>query len=90
MPVVNLELIDKYAEITRRVQAHAVEQAWSLDWTQFARYRNAEREARTAGNLRGALRNLARHAAANDVEIDALEGALECGLEAGDVGRCGR
>jgi protein phosphatase len=44
--------------LTRRVQAHAVEQAWSLDWTQFARYRRAESEARAAGKLRAALRNL--------------------------------
>jgi len=55
---INLELIDKYAELTRRVQAHAVEQAWSLDWTQFAKYRRGESEARAAGNLRGALRNI--------------------------------
>jgi protein phosphatase len=55
---ISLELIDRYAELTRRVQAHAVEQAWSLDWTQFAKHRRAESEARAAGNLRGALRHL--------------------------------
>jgi protein phosphatase len=56
--LINVELIERYNELTRRVQAHAVEQAWSLDWTQFARYRRAESEARTAGKLRTALRNL--------------------------------
>jgi protein phosphatase len=55
---ITLELIDKYSELTRRVRAHAVEQAWSLDWTQFAKYQRGESEARAAGNLRGALRNL--------------------------------
>jgi serine/threonine protein phosphatase PrpC len=55
---VSLELIDKYSELTRRVQAHAIEQAWSLDWTQFAKYRRLEGEARAAGNHRGALRNI--------------------------------
>jgi protein phosphatase len=55
---ISLELIDQYSELIRRVQAHAVEQAWSLDWTQFAKYRRSESEARAASNLRGALRNL--------------------------------
>jgi len=55
---ITLELIDRYTELTRRIQAHAIEQAWSLDWTQFARYRRAEGEARDAGDLRAALRNL--------------------------------
>jgi hypothetical protein len=55
---ITLELIDKYSDLVRRVQAHAVEQAWSLDWTQFAKYRRSESEARTAGDLRAALRNL--------------------------------
>jgi protein phosphatase len=55
---ISLELIDRYSDLTRRVQAHAVEQAWSLDWTQFAKYRRGESEARSAGNLRTALRNL--------------------------------
>jgi protein phosphatase len=55
---ITLELIDRYADLTRRVQAHAVEQAWSLDWTQFARYRRAESEARSAGKLRASLRNI--------------------------------
>jgi protein phosphatase len=52
------ELIDKYLELTRRAQAQAVENAWSLDWTQFAKHRRAETEARAADNLRLALREL--------------------------------
>jgi protein phosphatase len=55
---ITLEQIDRYSELTRRIQAHAIEQAWSLDWTQFAKFRRGESEARAAGNLRGALRNL--------------------------------
>jgi protein phosphatase len=52
------DLIEKYVELTRRAQAHAVEHAWSLDWTQFAKHRRGETEARSAGNLRAALREL--------------------------------
>ncbi len=56
--LITLDLIDKYSELTRRVQAHAIEQTWTLDWNQFAKYRRGETEARAAGNLRAALRNL--------------------------------
>jgi protein phosphatase len=52
------ELVDQLSELTRRVQAAAVEQAWSLDWTLFAKYRRKEGEARTSGNLRKALKNI--------------------------------
>lgn len=52
------EFVDQLSELTRRVQAAAVEQAWSLDWTLFAKYRRQEGEARAAGNLRKALRNV--------------------------------
>jgi serine/threonine protein phosphatase PrpC len=55
---ISIELIDRYSDLIRRVQAHAVEQAWSLDWTQFSGYRRQEHEARAAGDLRAALRNL--------------------------------
>jgi protein phosphatase len=55
---ITVELIDKYSELIRRIQAHAVEQAWSLDWTEFSRFRRLESEARADGNLRAALRNL--------------------------------
>lgn len=55
---ITLELIDRLSELTRKVQAHAIEQAWSLDWTEFAQHRRQEGEARAAGNLRGALRSV--------------------------------
>ncbi|MFO0952225.1 MAG: protein phosphatase 2C domain-containing protein [Isosphaeraceae bacterium] len=50
------EMLEKLAELTRRVQQHAVEQAWSLDWTAFAQYRREEAEARAAGNPRKTLK----------------------------------
>ncbi|MDR3632269.1 MAG: protein phosphatase 2C domain-containing protein [Isosphaeraceae bacterium] len=49
-------LVDKLGELTRKVQAAAVEQAWSLDWTALTTFRRKETEARSAGNLRGALK----------------------------------
>lgn len=52
------EFVDQLSELTRRVQAAAVEQAWTLDWSLFAKYRRQEGEARSAGNLRKALRNI--------------------------------
>jgi protein phosphatase len=53
---ITAEVVEKFSDLTRRVQSHAIEQAWSLDWTEFARCRRLESEARTAGNLRGALK----------------------------------
>ena len=41
-----------------QTQAHAIEHAWSLDWTQFVKHRRGEAEARAAGNFRAALREL--------------------------------
>lgn len=55
---ITLEVVVRFHDLTRRIQAHAIEQAWSLDWTQFAQYRRQEQEARTAGNLREALKNV--------------------------------
>ena len=52
------DLIERLAELTRRVQQHAVEHAWSLDWTQFAQFRREEAEAKSAGNRRKTLRAL--------------------------------
>ena len=52
------EMIEKVAELTRRVQAHAVEHAWSLDWTGFAQQRRLEAEAKAAGNPRKTLKAL--------------------------------
>lgn len=53
---VSEELVNKLGELTRKVQAAAVEQAWSLDWTALTTFRRKETEARAAGNLRGALK----------------------------------
>ncbi len=50
------ELIEKLSELTRKVQAHAVDQAWSIDWTALAEFRRAEAEARSAKNPRKALK----------------------------------
>lgn len=55
---ITAELVEKLSELTRKVQAYAIEQAWSLDWTQFAQHRRQESEARAAGNMRGALRSV--------------------------------
>jgi protein phosphatase len=49
-------LIENLSDLTRRAQAYAVENAWSLDWTQFALRRREESEARKAGNPRKALK----------------------------------
>jgi protein phosphatase len=49
-------LVEKYSELTRRVQSHAVDHAWSLDWTEFALHRREEAEAKAAGNLRKELK----------------------------------
>jgi serine/threonine protein phosphatase PrpC len=51
-------LIESLADLTRRVQAYAVEHAWPLDWTLFARYRREESEARAAANPRKTLKAL--------------------------------
>lgn len=53
---ITAELVERCSDLTRRVQAYAIEQAWSLDWTEFATYRRREGEARALGNLRGALK----------------------------------
>jgi serine/threonine protein phosphatase PrpC len=53
---IEAELIEKFSDLTRRVQSHAVEHAWSLDWTQFATYRREEAEAKAGGSPRKTLR----------------------------------
>ncbi len=53
---INDELLDKFTELTRKVQSHAVENAWSLDWTAFAELRRAQADAKTAGNPRKTLK----------------------------------
>jgi PPM family protein phosphatase len=50
------ELIEKLSELTRKVQAHAVDQAWAIDWTSLAEFRRTEAEARGAKNPRKALK----------------------------------
>jgi protein phosphatase len=55
---INVELIDRFHDLTRRVQNHAVEHAWKLDWTTLASYRREEAEAKAAGNLRKTLKIL--------------------------------
>ena len=52
------ELLEKFADLTRRVQAHAIEHAWNLDWTEFTQYRREESEAKAAGNPRKTLKAL--------------------------------
>jgi PPM family protein phosphatase len=53
---INTELVEKLSELTRRVQTHAVEHAWSLDWTQFAQHRREEADAKANGNPRKSLK----------------------------------
>jgi len=53
---ITAEMIDKLEDLTRKVQAHAVENAWSMDWTAFAEYRRAQIEAKAAGNPRKTLK----------------------------------
>ncbi|MDE2508483.1 MAG: serine/threonine-protein phosphatase [Planctomycetota bacterium] len=48
-------LVESLDELTRRVQAAAVEQSWSIDWTNLATLRRLEAEALQAGNHRKAL-----------------------------------
>jgi PPM family protein phosphatase len=55
---ISAELVERFSDLTRRIQAHAIENAWSLDWTEFARFRRGETEARAKGDLRKALKNL--------------------------------
>lgn len=52
------ELIERYSDLTRRVQTHAVEHAWKLDWPLFTCFRREEAEAKAAGNPRKTLRAL--------------------------------
>ena len=50
------QLIEQLSELTRRVQTHAVDHAWSLDWTRFAQFRREEAESKTARNPRKTLK----------------------------------
>jgi protein phosphatase len=53
---ITADLIEKLSDLTRRVQNYAVENAWSLDWTEFAGFRRDEAEAKSNNNPRKALR----------------------------------
>ena len=50
------ELIDRISELTRRAQSHAVDHAWSIDWTRFAQFRREEAEGKAARNPRKTLK----------------------------------
>jgi len=54
----SLELVDGISELARKTQAQAIEQAWSLDWTEFATVRRREAEARASGDLQTTLREI--------------------------------
>ena len=55
---ISAEFLEKLTELTRRVQAHAVENSWALDWTAFSVQRRAEAEAKNLGNPRKQLKAL--------------------------------
>ena len=55
---IDVPLIERLEELTRRVQEQAIEQAWSLDWTALATLRRQETEARSSANHWMALRKL--------------------------------
>lgn len=51
-------LLDRLSQLTDRVREAAIEQAWSIDWTELARRRRKLAEARAAQNHWLALREL--------------------------------
>ncbi len=55
---IDVPLIERLEELTRRVQEQALEQAWSLDWSALATLRRQETEARSSANHWMALRKL--------------------------------
>ncbi|MGP0062094.1 MAG: PP2C family protein-serine/threonine phosphatase [Isosphaeraceae bacterium] len=52
------DLIARLHDLTRTIQERAIEQAWSIDWTQLANLRRQEAEARAAKNSWMALRKV--------------------------------
>ncbi|MFO0908147.1 MAG: protein phosphatase 2C domain-containing protein [Isosphaeraceae bacterium] len=50
------EFLERLSELSRRVQQHAVDHAWSLDWNQFAQFRRDEAEGKSSGNRRKTLK----------------------------------
>jgi protein phosphatase len=53
---IDLDLIDRLEELTRRNQELAIEQAWSLDWSSLTNLRREAADARTANRLWVSLR----------------------------------
>lgn len=51
-------LLDRLADLTRRAQQHALEHAWPVDWTAFARFRRDEAESVEASEDRKTLEAL--------------------------------
>ena len=50
--------IEILADLVRRMQTHAIERTWPVDWTMLTTYRRQADEARASGKLRSALRDL--------------------------------
>jgi len=55
---IDLELLDRLDELTRKIQEQAIEQAWSLDWSSLTNLRRESVEARSANRLWVSLRKL--------------------------------
>jgi protein phosphatase len=51
-------LIDRLSELTEKVREQAIEQAWSIDWSELASRRRKLAESRSANNAWLALREL--------------------------------
>ncbi len=49
-------LVDGLNEHVRKIQAHAIERMWPVDWTMLAAYRRQADDDRAAGKLRSSLR----------------------------------
>ena len=52
------ELVDRLAELVRKVQQAAIEQTWSMDWTALANHRRLAGDLRSERKLRPALKQL--------------------------------
>ena len=50
--------IEILSELVRKMQTHAIERTWPVDWTMLTAYRRKADEARAAGKFRSALRAL--------------------------------
>ncbi len=52
------ELVDRMAELVRKLQQLAIEQTWPVDWTALASYRRLAGDLRSQQKLRSALKPL--------------------------------